>query len=37
MLMPSICFETVMNFTWQELSGWHELAITMYKSMHGIQ
>jgi hypothetical protein len=35
-LMPSVSFETVMNFTWRELKEWHEVAIETYKTTHGI-
>jgi hypothetical protein len=34
MLMPGISFETVMDFTWKELSGWHETAVSIYNDMH---
>jgi hypothetical protein len=36
MLMPSISFETAMNFSWRELKDWHETAFDTYKAMHGI-
>jgi hypothetical protein len=35
MLMPSISFETVMDFSWQELSDWHEVAVNTYNAIHG--
>jgi hypothetical protein len=36
MLMPAVSYETVMNFNWPELKGWHEVAIKTFKSMRGI-
>jgi hypothetical protein len=35
-MMPSIGFETVMGFTWEELKTWQEAAIEVYKNMRGI-
>jgi len=37
MLMPSISFETVMDFTWQDLSDWHGTAVSIYNDMHRAQ
>jgi hypothetical protein len=37
MLMPAIGFQTVMDFHWPELKAWHDVAITTYKNMKGIQ
>jgi hypothetical protein len=35
-MMPSISFETVMEFTWMELKAWHETAFEVFKNMRGV-
>jgi len=34
MLMPSISFEAAMDFTWHDLSCWHDTAVSIYNDMH---
>jgi hypothetical protein len=34
-VLPGISYETVMNFYWDELSFWHNKAVSVYKRMHG--
>jgi hypothetical protein len=34
-LLPGMGFETVMNFSWEELSFWHKKAVEVYKALHG--
>ena len=36
MLMPSISYTSVMDFTFAELKAWHTIAIDTYKTMRGI-
>jgi hypothetical protein len=36
MLMPAMGYDTVMNFNWPELRGWHEVALKTFKSIRGI-
>jgi hypothetical protein len=36
-MMPSISFETVMEFTWPELKEWHGAAFEVYKNTRGLE
>jgi hypothetical protein len=36
-MMPSIGFDTVMDFTWAELKAWHEAAFEVYKNLRGVE
>lgn len=36
MLLPSLPYDVLMDFDWQELKSWHGRAIETYKAMRGI-
>jgi hypothetical protein len=36
-LMPSISYETLMNFDWQETKSWHKIAVETRNALRGIK
>jgi hypothetical protein len=36
LLLPGMDYETVMNFYWDELSFWHDKAVTVFKRLRGV-
>jgi hypothetical protein len=34
-LLPGMDFLTLMNMYWEELSFWHEKAVSVHKALHG--
>jgi hypothetical protein len=36
-LMPSMGYDTVKEFYWNDLKNWHESALKTYKKIHGVK
>jgi hypothetical protein len=35
-MLPGMGYDTLMNMYWEEVSFWHEKALGVYKTVHGV-